>query len=186
MGAMMKTKLLAASLLAFSTSALAGDKSPPPEPASHPDWVSVREQGLSKLTTDLFDPDSAVINWRSGFAWGFVKPIIGRRTYVWVACGTLNAKNRYGGYVGAKQFWIAADANGAVTANWVDETMSSCDKGTGVPVNPELKNLSSNMPVANSATISVADELEKLANLRDKGVITPEEFDQQKARLLAR
>jgi Short C-terminal domain/Phospholipase_D-nuclease N-terminal len=32
---------------------------------------------------------------------------------------------------------------------------------------------------------SVADELEKLANLRDRGVITAEEFERQKAKILA-
>ena len=41
-------------------------------------------------------------------------------------------------------------------------------------------------PVENpSSTISVADELEKLAGLRDRGIITEEEFSAQKAKLLA-
>lgn len=31
---------------------------------------------------------------------------------------------------------------------------------------------------------SNADELEKLASLKDRGIITPEEFEQQKARVL--
>jgi hypothetical protein len=35
-----------------------------------------------------------------------------------------------------------------------------------------------------TTTSSPADELVKLADLRDKGVITPEEFDRQKATLL--
>ena len=32
---------------------------------------------------------------------------------------------------------------------------------------------------------STADQLDKLASLRDRGVITPEEFDRQKAKILA-
>ena len=36
-----------------------------------------------------------------------------------------------------------------------------------------------------SSTLSVADELEKLAGLRDRGIITNEEFSAQKAKLLA-
>ena len=32
---------------------------------------------------------------------------------------------------------------------------------------------------------STADQLEKLANLRDRGVITPEEFEREKAKILA-
>lgn len=35
------------------------------------------------------------------------------------------------------------------------------------------------------ATVSAADELEKLAALRDKGVVTEEEFNAQKAKILA-
>jgi Short C-terminal domain/Phospholipase_D-nuclease N-terminal len=38
---------------------------------------------------------------------------------------------------------------------------------------------------AASSSSSPADELTKLADLRDRGVITPEEFEQQKASLLA-
>ena len=38
--------------------------------------------------------------------------------------------------------------------------------------------------VANAPVVSVADELEKLAQLRDRGIITDEEFNLQKARLL--
>src|SRR5690242_5741690 len=108
--------LIAFAALAASTSATGKEKyAPPPEPSSRPNWTVVRDQGLSGVTSGLFDPGSAVINWTSGFAWGFTKPIIGRRTHVWVACGTLNAKNRMGGYVGATPFWVAADPSGAVT-----------------------------------------------------------------------
>jgi ABC-type multidrug transport system fused ATPase/permease subunit len=39
--------------------------------------------------------------------------------------------------------------------------------------------------VRSLATVSTADELEKLAALRDKGVITNEEFDAQKGKILA-
>jgi len=38
---------------------------------------------------------------------------------------------------------------------------------------------------AASSSTSSAEELEKLAGLRDRGVITPAEFDSQKAKLLA-
>ena len=36
-----------------------------------------------------------------------------------------------------------------------------------------------------TSSTSAADELQKLAGLRDSGVITPEEFESQKAKLLA-
>jgi hypothetical protein len=38
---------------------------------------------------------------------------------------------------------------------------------------------------AATSSTSTADELAKLADLRDRGVITPQEFEQQKASLLA-
>jgi len=38
---------------------------------------------------------------------------------------------------------------------------------------------------ATGTTASTADELQKLAALRDQGVITPAEFETQKAKILA-
>ena len=47
-------------------------------------------------------------------------------------------------------------------------------------------NRPSEQPTAPSTvSVSVADELGKLAALRDSGVLTQEEFDQQKQRLLS-
>jgi hypothetical protein len=177
--------IIAGSFLFASAGVNARSAPPPPEPTTHPDWADVRDKGLSGIKSTLFDPGSAQITWASGFGWGFTKPLIGRRTYGWVACGNINAKNRLGGYVGAKPFWISADANGAVTFGWVGETISSCDTGTKVAINPELVDTTPVMAVSMAPT-SVADELEKLAQLRDKGVITAEEFERQKAKLLAR
>ena len=60
----------------------------------------------------LFDPYSAVYTfnnprkgWRSQF--GTVK-------YGWVVCGSINAKNRYGGYVGTKPFYVMIHYNGVI------------------------------------------------------------------------
>ena len=39
-------------------------------------------------------------------------------------------------------------------------------------------------PAAGASPATTADELEKLVSLRDRGVITPAEFDQQKANIL--
>ena len=41
-------------------------------------------------------------------------------------------------------------------------------------------------PASSGQSILIADELEKLDALRDKGILTDEEFDRQKAKLLAR
>jgi len=59
------------------------------------------------------------------------------------------------------------------------------------PVHPRIRTAQAKPavsvnPAAPSATTSVADELTKLAKLRDDGVLTLTEFEQEKARLLRR
>jgi hypothetical protein len=135
----MKIGVACAAVLALlSSGALAKENSAPPEPATHPDWADAARIGREQIVSSLFDPGSAQIVWMTGFRWGYAKPLIGRRTYGWIACGTLNAKNRMGGYVGAQGFWLLVEANGAVRYAMIDDTSSSCDKGSSVPVNPEL------------------------------------------------
>lgn len=58
---------------------------------------------------------------------------------------------------------------------------------TGKKKTPLPQRISTNVTVNNnqdSKKINVADELEKLHNLKEKGVITPEEFETKKKRLL--
>lgn len=55
-------------------------------------------------------------------------------------------------------------------------------RAAGVPL---LGDEAAATPAAPSAPISVADELAKLASLRNDGLLTDEEFEAQKARLLA-
>lgn len=47
-----------------------------------------------------------------------------------------------------------------------------------------VRNAKSEQPTSNSGTNSVADELEKLADLKDRGVLTEQEFEQKKEELL--
>lgn len=111
--------------------------------------------------------------------------MIGKRSFGWVACGNINAKNRMGGYVGVRGFHLLVDTGSFVTIAWEDEATSECDSGYRVPVNPELIAASSKDKPSAVAALSVADELRKLAELRDKGIITTSEFDTQKAKLLS-
>ena len=63
----------------------------------------------------LYDPHSAVFKMS--------KPLKVRRAvepkYAWLVCGTVNAKNRFGGYVGAKLFAVII-YNGVVIENKYD------------------------------------------------------------------
>ncbi len=72
--------------------------------ADYGDPPSNHEELIKNLfSPSLFDPYSAMYT--------FDKPIKGYvdaagKAYGWVVCGTINAKNRFGGYVGAKPFYI--------------------------------------------------------------------------------
>ncbi len=57
----------------------------------------------------------------------------------------------------------------------------TCYRGK-TPVNPEL--VAASAKPGDAPTFSVADELTKLADLLDRGLITEEEFAAQKAKLL--
>lgn len=176
--------VLAAALTA-STNAMAAPKQPP-EPGDHPSWRKAADDGIEVISGGLIDPDSAKITWTSGFQWGYAKPFIGPRVFGWVACGTVNAKNRMGGYAGASPFFELVDASGAVTALVDADWISTCDTGKFISVNPELSSAIPTVRTTTSAPVDVADEIGKLASLRDKGVISGAEFDAQKAKLLGR
>lgn len=167
--------------LTFSSVAVCAEPIQPQGLSDSPDWGVVARQSVQMLKSDLADPESAQIEWQSGFTWGFIKPLIGRRIPVWIACGTINAKNRMGGYVGAQEMYAYVMQDGSVRASWPRILQSTCDENPGTPVNPEL---SAATAPAKSTAFSVADELRKLADLRDAGIISTDEFDRQKARLL--
>lgn len=157
----------------------------PPEPQSHPDWKQVGEVGVNMLKNGLFDPSSAQVRFVSGFRWGFLKPLIGKRTFGWVACGNINAKNRLGGYVGEEGFALFVTETGSIQVARKNESMSTCDDYQHVPVNDELL-IAANGTAAAAVppALSVADELKKLAELKASGVITDAEFTAQKVKLL--
>ena len=104
----------------------------------------------------------------------FAKPRWG-----WVVCGEFNGKNLYGGYTGREVVQYAISPDGKVRSS-ID---SDCDYGNHFgPVLEEFK------PVTQvaSGSVGLADELAKLAELRDKGILSAAEFEAQKAKLLAR
>lgn len=81
--------------------------------------IGPRPENAQQIVKDhfaqtLFDPYSAVYRFTYGperGAW------VGLGTdYGWIVCGTVNAKNRLGGYVGAKRFRVLI-AHGRVVEN---------------------------------------------------------------------
>ena len=68
-----------------------------------------------KIKERLRDPDSAKFTFRP-YKLGAVQ--IGRSTEPgYYMCGTVNAKNGYGGYTGAKDFYVRLEANSATAVD---------------------------------------------------------------------
>lgn len=134
----MRSLVLAAALCATSVaSAKAPDLSnigPAPD----------RDAGIamieSTIREQLKDPDSAKFAWPNGFVAGWYQIPFGHRYVGWITCGTMNAKNGYGGYAGSTAV-VGIISNGAVIGTDVDEPaygsrgfVSEACKKIGVPV----------------------------------------------------
>ena len=171
--------------LLVSSAVVWGKDAPPPQPASEPNWAEVRTASEAALRANLVDPASAQVEWTGGFRWASYKPFLRRRVYGWTGCGTVNARNRMGGYDGVRAFAIV----------YVDgvKFFDMDDDGSLGMVGGQCAQLALPTPQPafvdaprSAGTTSIADELAKLAALRDRGVLTPAEFDAAKARLLGR
>lgn len=122
--------LLLLSLTAIGTPALA-----------QTDAMPDRTQGIALIENavraSLKDPDSAKFDWPNEFTDGWYRIPFSKKVTGWITCGTVNAKNGYGGYTGPAPV-IAAIQNGAVVGLNIDPPGSSvvssiCAK-VGVPV----------------------------------------------------
>lgn len=74
----------------------------------------------SAIRSTLKDPDSAEFSWPNGFTQGWYQPPFGKKYYGWITCGTVNAKNGYGGYVG-RSAAIGVIRNGTVIETNFDD-----------------------------------------------------------------
>ena len=174
--------------LAFAALTLAGAplhaRELPPEPPQ-PDWAVAAQAAMDAMRRSFIDPDSITIEWVSGFAWGYYKPLIGRREFGWLTCGNVNARNRMGGYAGSQGFVVIHTAEGDTTVilgAYPGNSTDTCYRGK-VPVNPEL--IAASAKPGDMPAPSLADEIAKLADLRERGLISEEEFAALKAKLLA-
>ena len=68
----------------------------------------------------LLDPDSAVYEARKP-VWGWER-VNDRVMYgFWAVCGTVNAKSRFGGYVGQRPFMSMFDRRGRIIGGQIDQ-----------------------------------------------------------------
>jgi hypothetical protein len=84
------------SLLMF----LAAAASTVADPGPAPDRNAAIAAAEAQIRTTLVDPDSARFTWPYSLELIDEKPLFGRRTRSWTTCGTLNARNKMGGFAG--------------------------------------------------------------------------------------
>lgn len=65
----------------------------------------------SQVRSRLKDPQSAQFTWPNEFVAGQHQPIMAKPIYGWVTCGTVNARNSYGGYAGPQAFLVVTRNN---------------------------------------------------------------------------
>lgn len=158
--------------------------------SSAPDMERFRQAAERELRSRMFDPESARFEWPYGFINGtwqppFRKPIEGYWT-----CGRVNAKNRMGGYTGNHSFVAVVSAGGVVqyvesgTGGDFDILATQCEKAVRLLPPPPPGFGTNNASAGQHAAPSMADELKKLADLRQAGALTEEEFQAAKQRLL--
>lgn len=157
------------------------------EKPAGPDWALFRQAGEKAVRARLVDPSSAQFEWPHGFLYGTWKPFLSKRVEGYWTCGQINARNRMGGYVGATYFVVVMDKSANVTfvdmgtGKDFDIVDTQCAKSVALLPPPPVQ-LTASGPA--TPAVSIADELEKLAALKDKGILTQAEFDAQKAVLL--
>ena len=106
--------LAVAAMLLIAMPAGASEK-PPAAPASDhlfgpdPGWGRFREIAEADIARRRIDPESARITWLGGYYKGVFKPFLEGKVYGYIACGSVNAKNRMGGYTGATTFVSVID-----------------------------------------------------------------------------
>lgn len=90
------------------------------------------------VRASLKDPDSAKFEWPNPFINGWYRIPLSKKVTGWVTCGTVNAKNGYGGY-GGRSAVIAAIRDDEVVGMSMDEPgenlISTICAKVGAPVN---------------------------------------------------
>lgn len=149
------------------------------------DTVSLRGLGEAAVRARLIDPSSADFEWPYGFVEGTWPTILKNRVFEgYITCGFVNSKNRMGGYAGRSAFVVVVK-DGVVsyadvgTPRGSDFTSRSCARSAASLPRATVESFASR-----ETSRGKADELRKLAELRDSGVITQEEFELEKRKLL--
>lgn len=160
-----------------------------------PNYAAMKQAAERGVKGRLIDPQSAVIEMPYDFIYGTWSPAFtGSRFEGFMTCGTVNAKNRMGGYTGSTYFISVIDETGLEKYTDMDSSTSEylrpVDNGCAQLVkklNYVGDTVSSGNGINSQTTTvpSMAQELEKLANLHAKGALSDEEYAAAKSRVLS-
>jgi hypothetical protein len=124
----------------------------------------------------------------SGFGFVDYKPALFAKTKTgFGACGFVNAKNSFGGYIGKQRFLVVFDSIDGIlvhssigTGQALDLTEVACSRASF----PPLPQPTSTVQEPSPKSLSLAAELELLVRLRDPGALSASEFELAKTKLL--
>ncbi|WP_205664896.1 SHOCT domain-containing protein [Tsuneonella suprasediminis] len=160
-----------------------------------PDYTAMRRAAEKGVKLRLIDPQSAIIDMPYDFIYGSWSPAFtGTRFEGFMTCGTVNAKNRMGGYTGSTFFISVIDEAGFEKYTDMDSSASKYIRPVDNACSQLVKKLkyfdeqseaTVDAPSSNAGKPSMAQELEKLAALRASGALSDEEYAAAKARVLS-
>jgi hypothetical protein len=110
---MLRKIMLATALLPLAAATVAQDAAD----GYRPDKSATIPLAETALLAQLKDPGSAQFTWPYDFRYGTFR--LQHSVQGWITCGTLNAKNSFGGYVGAQPTLVVVKG-GAVAVALVD------------------------------------------------------------------
>lgn len=90
------------------------------DPGPAPDRALALAEAEAEIRTHLVDPASAQFSWPYSIEIIEDKALLSKRERTWRTCGTLNSRNRMGGYSGTA-FVIATFADGKLAATGIGE-----------------------------------------------------------------
>lgn len=158
-----------------------------------PDLAKLRRGAAEGVTGRLIDPQSAMIEMPYDFIYGTWRQPFGGSYTGFITCGTVNAKNRMGGYVGAAPFVAVMNPAGFSLFVGMDDPTNRYIMPVAAGCGELTKRLTyvGNTPTGSAATDnaapaapSMAQELAKLAELHASGALTDQEYAAAKARIL--
>lgn len=138
----MTARLLIAAALTAAAPVMAKDKHPEHLYGPPPAWEQYRTIAEADIARRLVDPESARISWLGQYHKGEWKPFMQGRVAGYIACGTVNGRNRMGGYAGAVSFVTVIDYDRVIFAELDSRAggmiAESCNKALAAGVLPPL------------------------------------------------